>query len=46
MSPKEREAFALDGSVPDWFPGPTGATPGDGQAGEKANQVTEAEKLQ
>ena len=46
MSPKEREAFARDGSLPDWFPGPTGATPGDGQEGEKESQVTETTRVQ
>jgi hypothetical protein len=43
MSKEEREAFARDGTVPNWF---SGATPSDGQEGEKESQDTEATRLQ
>jgi hypothetical protein len=46
MSPEEREHFVKDGTVPDWFSQETGTTPCQGQEGEKASQVTEANKLQ
>jgi hypothetical protein len=46
MSPQEREAFAQDGSLPDWFSGGIGATPSDGQEGEKEREVTENTLLQ
>lgn len=46
MSLEERAAFARDGSLPKWFPGATGATPSDGQEGEKESQDTEATRLQ
>jgi hypothetical protein len=35
MSPEEREAFARDGSLPEWFSIAKAATPSDGQEGEK-----------
>ena len=37
MSKEEREAFARDGSLPDWFSGAIGSTPSDGQKGEKGS---------
>ncbi len=46
MSPQERDAFARDGSLPDWFSGAKGATPSDSQEGEKESQVTETKGLQ
>jgi hypothetical protein len=46
MSQEEREAFARDGSLPDWFSGGKGATPGDGQESEKEVQVTETKMVQ
>jgi hypothetical protein len=46
MSQVERDAFARDGSLPEWFSSATNATPGDGQEGEKASQITEAKRLQ
>jgi hypothetical protein len=35
MSKEEREVFARDGSLPEWFSIAIGATPSDGQEGEK-----------
>jgi hypothetical protein len=35
MSKEERETFARDRSLPKWFPRAIGATPSDGQEGEK-----------
>jgi hypothetical protein len=46
MSEEEREAFARDGSLPDWFSRAIGATPSDGQEGEKESEVTETKGLQ
>jgi hypothetical protein len=46
MSKEEREAFARDGSLPDWFSRAIGATPGDGQEAEKDSQVTENQRVQ
>jgi hypothetical protein len=46
MSQQEREAFARDGSLPDWFSNTIGATPSDGQETEKESQVTETERVQ
>jgi hypothetical protein len=46
MTQEERESFARDGSLPDWFSSAKGATPSDSQAGEKESQVTETKRLQ
>ncbi len=46
MSKEEREALVQDGSLPDWFSNGIGATPSDGQEGERASQVTETKGLQ
>jgi hypothetical protein len=46
MSKEEREAYARDGSLPDWFSRAIGATPSDGQEGEKESEVTETKRLQ
>jgi hypothetical protein len=46
MSQQEREAFARDRSLPDWFSNAIGATPSDGQETEKESQVTETERVQ
>jgi hypothetical protein len=46
MSPEERELFARDGSLPEWYSRAKGATPSDGQDGEKESQVTETKRLQ
>lgn len=46
MSTEEREAFARDGSLPNWFSRAIGATPSDGQEGEKESEVTETKGLQ
>ena len=46
MSKAEREAFARDGSLPEWISKAKGATPSDGQDGEKESQVTESKQLQ
>jgi hypothetical protein len=46
MSKEEREAFVRDGSLPHWFSRAKGATPSDGQDGEKGSQVTETKRLQ
>jgi len=46
MSQEEREAFARDGSLPDWFSSGEGATPGDSQEGEKESEVTETKRVQ
>jgi hypothetical protein len=46
MSKEEREGFARDGTVPNWFSGAIGATPSDGQGGEKESEVTETTRLQ
>lgn len=46
MSQEEREAFARDGSLPDWFSSGEGATPGDSQKGEKESEVTETKRVQ
>jgi len=46
MSKEEREGFAGDGTVPNWFSGAIGATPSDGQEGEKESEVTETKRLQ
>jgi len=46
MSQEEREAFAKDGSLPDWFSNGEGAAPGDSQEGEKESEVTETKRAQ
>jgi hypothetical protein len=46
MSQDEREAFARDGSLPDWFSKAIGATRSDGQETEKESQVTEIQRVQ
>jgi hypothetical protein len=46
MSKGEREAFARNGSLPEWISKAKGATPSDGQDGEKESQVTETKQLQ
>ena len=46
MSKEEREAFVRDSSLPDWFSRAKGATPSDGQEGEKGSQVTETTRVQ
>jgi hypothetical protein len=46
MSKEEREAFVCDGSLPNWFSSPKGATPSDSQAGEKESEVTDTKRLQ
>ena len=46
MSQVERDAFARDGSLPEWFSSSTNGTPDDGQEGEKDSQITEAKRLQ
>ena len=46
MSQVERDAFAQDGSLPEWLSNATNATPGDGQEGGKESQITEANRLQ
>jgi hypothetical protein len=46
MSKEEREAFVRDGSLPNWFSSPKGATPSDSQAGEKESEVTDTKRLQ
>jgi hypothetical protein len=46
MSQEEREAFARDASLPEWFSAAIGATADDGEEGEKASQVTETTRVQ
>jgi hypothetical protein len=46
MSQEEREAFAKDGSIPDWISGATDATPGDGQEDAMQSVATKNETLQ
>jgi len=46
MSKEEREGFARDGSLPDWFSRAIGTTRSDGQEGEKESEVTETKGLQ
>ena len=46
LSKEEREAFVRDGSLPDWFSNGMGATPSDGQEGEKQSEVAENKGLQ
>jgi hypothetical protein len=46
MSQAEREAFAPDGSLPDWLSGEADATGNDGQEGPKTGEVTESQRLQ
>ena len=46
MSQEERDAFARDGSLPAWFSKAIGATPDDGQKGEKDSQATETTRVQ
>ena len=46
MSQEERAAFARDGSLPEWFSKAIGATPSDGQEGEKESQATETTRVQ
>jgi hypothetical protein len=46
MSQEERDAFARDGSLPEWFSKAIGATPSDGQEGEKDSQATETTRVQ
>jgi hypothetical protein len=46
MSQEERDAFARDGSLPAWFSKAIGATPDDGQKGEKDGQATETTRVQ
>jgi truncated hemoglobin YjbI len=46
MSQAEREAFARDGSLPDWLSGAADATANDGQEGPKTGEVTESQRLQ
>jgi hypothetical protein len=46
MSEEERLAFAIDGSLPDWFSRTKAATPNDGQKSDKESEVTETKGLQ
>jgi hypothetical protein len=46
MSQEEREAFARDGSIPDWISGATDATPDDGQEDAVQSVATKNETLQ
>jgi hypothetical protein len=46
MSPEERQAFARDGALPEWFSGTKAATPSDIQEGEKESEVTETKGVQ
>lgn len=46
MSKDEREAFARDGSLPDWFSRAKGATTVDGREGEQETQATETKRVQ
>ncbi len=46
MSKDEREAFARDGSLPDWFSRPKGATAVDGREGEQETQAAETKRVQ
>jgi hypothetical protein len=46
MSAKERQEFAQDGSIPEWFYPPGGATPGEGQEEGQRSQITEGQKSQ
>jgi hypothetical protein len=46
MSKDEREAFVRDGSLPDWFSGAKGATPGESQEGGHESQVPEPQRPQ
>ena len=46
MSQAERDAFARDVSLPEWFSSATNATPGEGQEEGKEGPITEANRLQ
>jgi hypothetical protein len=46
MSPAEREAFARDGTLPEWFSGEKAATSDASQQVEEKPQTTESERLQ
>ena len=46
MSKDERESFARDGSLPEWFSRATGATPDYSQEGDKEGRVTETTRVQ
>ena len=46
MSQLERESFARDGTLPEWFSGEIGATPSDSQESEKEGEATETKRLQ
>jgi hypothetical protein len=46
MSKEEREAFARDGSLPDWFSRAKDGTPVESQEGEQESQAPEPQKLQ
>ena len=46
MSQEERDAFARDASLPEWFSAAIGATADDGEEGEEASQVTETTRVQ
>jgi hypothetical protein len=46
MSKAEREAFARNGSLPNWLPGAKAVTPADSQEGVKVSQAAESKGLQ
>jgi hypothetical protein len=46
MSQEEREAFAKDGSIPEWISEATDVTPGDGQEDAMQSVATKNETLQ
>jgi hypothetical protein len=46
MSKEERETFARDGSLPDWFSRAKDATPDESEEGEEESQVPESKRLQ
>jgi len=46
LSKEEREAYARDGSLPEWFTRALAATPTDSQQGEKESQVPESTRVQ
>ncbi len=41
MTQEERESFARDGSLPDWFSSAKDATPSDSQEGKNESEVVE-----
>lgn len=46
LSKEEREAYARDGSLPEWFSCALAATPANSQGGKKEGQLPESTRVQ